>query len=367
MRWPLLAPWYRPRVFECADLDQDGNLDIVGIYPYEWSAGKVHQIDIARGSGGLMPASSWFLPADDWVSYHHLGDLDGDGLDDLLLGLSSSSERRVEVRRGLPLGGFDEPFTALDAGFYQPVVADVDGDGIADFVTDSYDGDSGSYSWSVRVHPGAGDGTFGPGISTPIYGPLWESGDFDGDGRLDIVVRGAGNVLAVQRGRSDGTFEQVATLPLPDYPGESVTGDFDGDGLLDIAVLPDRVWIPTAVHLGRGDGSFVAPHDGTLIPAHAGRPLAIDLDGDGADEVVCSVPNGARIALLDSMGGTLDAVQLHEAGFARRSPSPIDANHDGHLDVAVSDRVLLLGLWATFGGGLSLYLGDGSGACKNVS
>ena len=71
------------------------------------------------------------------------------------------------------------------------------------------------------------------------------TGDFNGDGRLDLaVVDDGGNTVSVLLGNGDGTFQPAGHLRGRGTPVRSVAGDFTGDGRLD---LPSRITAVTTV------------------------------------------------------------------------------------------------------------------------
>jgi len=145
---------------------------------------------------------------------------------------------------------------------------DLDGDGRLDLVT--YGGDGAFVLW------GAGDGTFpartalGSGPYTGIFG------DFDGDGRTDILGRG---VVFLDRGRS---FERVVNGVRWGY--WPTVADIDGDGKDDV------VTGEIAVHLSKGDGTFVEP-TGWLGPAAMGG-LVVDRTRPNAPMIISMSHNG---------------------------------------------------------------------------
>src|SRR5205807_2406115 len=87
-------------------------------------------------------------------------------------------------------------------------------------------------------------------------------GDFNGDGKPDLVTGnagdlnlGAGGSLGILLGNGDGSFRPVANLPVASNPIAVAVGDFNKDGKLDV-VAANLFGSSVSVFLGNGDGSF---------------------------------------------------------------------------------------------------------------
>ena len=62
-------------------------------------------------------------------------------------------------------------------------------------------------------------------------------GDFNGDGKLDLVTANAGaDDVSVLLGNGNGTFQAPTNIGIGSNPQSVAVGDFNGDGKLDLAV-----------------------------------------------------------------------------------------------------------------------------------
>ena len=172
----------------------------------------------ALGDGTF--AASIVVPVGAIPGFVALGDLDGDLVPDVVTANPSSDNLSVVLGLGLGLGN-GVFFTAavaieVDDG-RQDLVAlgDLNGDGVLDLVTASrnltFD--------DVSVLLGLGDGTFGAARAFRVGDDLQDApqsmafGDLNGDGNLDVVAANPfSDEVSVLRGLGDGTFAAVVAV-----------------------------------------------------------------------------------------------------------------------------------------------------------
>jgi adhesin/invasin len=299
-----------------------------------------------------------------------LGDFDGDGILDLVGVADSASPMSLfyGVGDGTFSAGPDferiSDWILPDAGLptlgppgWQAVAADLDGDNRLDLVSVR-----GSDS-AVTVRLGSGERTapFGPPMRYPIAAPASNVilADFDGDGRLDLVVHIV-DAFEYWRGQGDGQFVQHVTIGAPGasswYPGFAQAIDWNNDGSLDL-VYDDAgfmgifagpelgVGSGLRYRLGRGDGTF-----GAEVACGIAMGLAGDLDHDGRPDVISSSAiMGASLLLGISGCGPSTVLSItdwtKEGGVAFA-----DLNNDGHQDVILDDNRAIM-----------VHVGDGKG------
>jgi hypothetical protein len=234
---------------------------------------------------------------------------------------------------------------------------DFNGDGKLDLVLANR-GDN-----TVSVLLGVGDGTFQKQVTyaTGVQPGSVAVGDFNGDGKLDLVVTNySDNTVSVLLGKGDGTFQAQKTYATGTGPSVVAVGDFNGDGKQDL-VVANYNDNSISVLLGKGDGTFQTP----VAFASGGYPSFVavgDFNGDGRLDVVVSDANDNTVSVLLGNGdGTFQTRQTFAVGSVPYSVAVADLNDDGKLDLVVADSGYNPNFTDNFPKYVSVLLGNGDG------
>ena len=211
----------------------------------------------------------------------------------------------------------------------------------------------------LRVIHGNGDGTFQPAVNYSVFGDHLVTGDFNGDGVIDIIAT-AGTYqnggIRVLLGRSDGTFQAPVFLPVANGAIGIVVADVNEDGRAGLVVGDGAGSFQ--VYLGKGDGTFVAMSSAVALNNQISDIAAGDFNGDGRTDLIIS--NGTGVSLLLGNGdGSFGPPEFFPLGRETYHLAVTDVNGDGHLDVIVGTGfpASITGTAGTF----AVLLGDGIG------
>ncbi|GHF54968.1 hypothetical protein GCM10010218_40390 [Streptomyces mashuensis] len=232
---------------------------------YRTDADKLHFTD--NGSQALADALAGPVPPSPFTpnfTQTTAADFTGDGIADIVA-RTTDGEAKLYLWKGLGDGTFSRPDRdhPLTTGWNitETKAGDVTGDGKADLIGKAADGDL--YMWA-----GHGDGTFD--ARRKLYDD-WHytqttAADLDGDGVADLLARDAGGTLHRWYGRRGGTLGDPTTMTDGWNYTQTTAGDFTGDGRPDLVARGAN----GDLFLWKGDG------DGTFDRADLGKPVVRD-------------------------------------------------------------------------------------------
>jgi hypothetical protein len=321
------------------DFNRDGRADLA--YMVFTRVYGVYVV-LGRPEGGFtQPVFHGMLPSRPQVL-----DFNGDGLQDLVLGLT--------VLPGRGDGTFGPSFLAAEALELPWGVAteDFNGDGKGDIVLSQGDLTSGALlavpGWADAPPPAPRSALLTGGTSNAR---LVASADFNADGRPDLVAsRPSAASVQVLRARSDGGYDAPFAMAASSAMRSLFPEDFDRDGRLDLMALYDDSASSEAGWLRRGvgDGTFTGP--ALLALPKALHAASADVDGNGTQDLLLYRGTGTLSSFLGGGDGTFRPGG--SVSIPLSAPVvPGDFNADGRLDVAAQG----------FDGWLYMLLGHGDG------
>lgn len=170
------------------------------------------------------------------------------------------------------------------------------------------------------------------GVYKVGFVPMWMvSGDFKGDGVLDLAVSNLGSSnVSVLLGNGDGTFKKAKNYPVRS-PGNLVPVDLNHDSILDLIVTDGKSL--TAL-LGNGDGTFHYSKS-VWVGVAASQTAAADVNGDGNIDLAFTTVEGLGICLGNG-GGTFQKPQSFLGGNYPNFLSVANFNDAGKPDAVVT-------------------------------
>jgi len=350
------------------DMDNDGNLDIVGGAS---SPGMV-TINYGDGRGGVSEPQQ--LPVTGDVRSVAVADINEDGLVDIIFSVQiKSSGVRVLLNRSdrqwVPDKG------PIEINKYEGIkTADINGDGHMDIIAANA---TSATQGGIQVWLGDGRGNWpvesGPTVSGKYMDVL--AADLNHDGNLDLVGSGWGTHGALMVWLGDGTGNWSSTNPLEKGSFYGLTiGDLNGDGHFDILAGSHRNGVRIFLGDGRGDftrrmspDEVIARRAKSQKQTTAGvgelpRPeknrsfwqvLALDLDKDGRDDILASSLDSQGIRAWRNLGN--DGWDYINGAFPSNGNyygmAPADLDQDERADICA----------ASFGEGIKIWPGkDGT-------
>jgi len=253
-----------------------------------------------------------------------------------------TTQGSIAVLLGNGDGSFAEPHYYLVGT--RPLAAkivDLTGDGKKDIAV------ANVITNTISLLKGNGDGTFQTAIDLPSgKGPnTLAIADVNGDGKPDLISTNNGDSTAAvymnQSTPGNINFAAAVTYPVGLYPSAVVTRDFNGDGKIDIVVLNNgdvfNIGSPTTINvlLNNGDGTFTVQPPQVVWNFNSGDALAVgDFSGTGRLDLAVANFSFNQLRILRGNGdGTFTPAESYGIGEGAEDIKAVDLNGDGVLDL----------------------------------
>ena len=330
-----------PTSLTTGDINGDGTQDVVVVN----SASASLTVLLGDGMGGLRAVTSLSTLPQPRAAV--IADFNGDGIADIAAGCYSGF---VITFLGSANGTFGTGVKTTTLAVTGLSVVDFNNDGVADL----YMGTDASDQPSVAQ--GLGNGQFAPSIVYADQGPTHLlPADMNGDGLIDFVsINKVGSIDAVLN-TAQGFLAGINSSGVG-LTGTNALLDFNQDGQIDIA-LPDGNNGQLSLHIGDGTGAFYL--DQNLAGS---GPLSVsvgDLNRDSWTDVVWEnrTSNGGANISLYQPANLQFAPPTSSSSFSLMEGSTIaEFTGDGILDLAIADC----------GGYYNVLAGDGAGNFTNI-
>ena len=326
----------------------NGFTSVVALSTIEpWTPGSGNlKVYLSTGAGAF--ASPVFVSDGDNPLYAASADLNGDGLPDVVTASFDDGTLAVFFNDKSSPGTLNTPLVLTSPGASQVAIGDMNHGGLPDLVSADY-----GVSLFVQTSPG----TFAAPISLYSGGANWVAvGDLNGDGNLDVALTDSVGVkVLLHTGAASATTYAPPVSVFTQTANANVAGanliaiaDVNGDGANDLVITdpgPTGGMTPTVNILLQNPaspGTFLAPVSYPIAAQDLSQSIVVtDVDGDGRPDIVIGGLQTVTVLLqkhAPAAPGTFMAATVYAAPGANEI-TVADINGDGKPDIVVSNGV----------------------------
>src|SRR6266480_442149 len=349
-----------------ADFNGDGIPDvaILGTIP----SGQSLSIFLGKPDGSFGPRVDYSVQGIQPIGFT-VGDFNGDGKVDVIVVCSTGCSASASIFFGNGDGTLKPPVPlnqSLGNMYSEAVSGDFNGDGKLDLLLLTPDFGSGA---TMAILVGNGDGTFQAPVTYAVpIAPYLVLGDFNGDGKPDVAIAGGlnGGVVSILINKGDGTFKSPVNYSVAGNVQGLAAGDLNADGKVDLVVPSGGTSATISVLLGNGDGSFGSPivYTSNLLSIYSASIAVADFNGDGKLDLAVTNSEGPSnvvdIVLGNGDGTFQNPPLLYSAGLLPTGLVSLDVNGDGKPDLAVAGGYGVLSYFS-----LTTLINRGDGTFSN--
>ena len=284
------------------------------------------------------------------------GDFNGDGRADILW---RSDAGVVGNWLGQANGGFvvndGAALRSVDLAWHIDGRGDFNGDGRDDIIWRNDNGQLGTWTGNT-----SGGFTINDGAalqSVPVSWHVVGTGDFNGDGKSDLLWRNDNGAMGTWSGTAASGFViNQSTVRVIDGSWHIVaTGDFNGDRIADILWRNDNGLLGTWSGSASASGGFTI-NDGAALQTASGDwniVGAADVNGDGRSDILWRNDDGTVADWLANASGgfIVNSASAQAVPVSWQLASAGDYNGDHRADL----------LWTNDNGALTDWLGQANG------
>ena len=333
-----------PTSVTAGDFNGDGNQDLV----VDGGANRSLILLLGQGNGNFTVSTTPITSASSSYATIPTGDLNRDGkLDLVVYGVDATKGPYLQALLGQANGTFLSAVPIYLNALTSYAIGDFNGDGKLDLAVE-YASSNSTIPDTVSIYTGNGDGSFNAPSSPISIGILGAgltsrllTGDFNGDGKLDLVTEGylydpatifKTLTLSVLLNNGNGAFTAVPTtntgVDFGQEPGGAAVADFNGDGKTDIAIVSYK---NQDILTSNGDGTFTVAvtTDGALTAPDDYWLATGDFNGDGITDTILANSDLDTAAVTITQRTSVSTATLNNIAIPGTGNHNIEASYPG--------------------------------------